>query len=131
MNCIFHPDQPICAACAAQRRKVNASRVELTFERAQAIVEACIAHVWYREGISDERPPSLAEYSLRELLDANEMLAGHETRGGDRRHISVHCDPRLVAALYVAYHYPPEDPHDCTPVAYGPESAVVIVRAPL
>src|SRR5437016_3656528 len=105
----------------------------MDIERARGIVSACMAHVWYREGIATAPPPSLAGVSLRELLDANEMVgaapaiskagcsdcgqtpgsqhrpschrAGLVTAGSQYGAFMMHCDERLVAALYVAYHY--------------------------
>ncbi len=40
----------------------------------------------------------------------------------------MHCDQRFLAALYVAHHYEPESTHNCHGIAYGPGSAVLVVR---
>ena len=104
----------------------------MTIEEAVLITDACMQHAWYRQGLRTDFPPSLEGYTLRQLLDANETVAGNQPEAEEegKKIYGMHCDPRLVAALYVAYHYAPEDPKDCYPVAYGPESAVVVVRAP-
>ena len=98
-------------------------------EQAREIVSKCLQHVFFREGLRTEPPASLFEYSLRELLEANEQVSEERPRiAGGTQTIFMHCDPRLVAALYVAYHYEPEDPQDCNAVAYGPGSAVLVVK---
>jgi hypothetical protein len=97
--------------------------------QALKIVGACVEHVMYLEGAGDEPPASLAEYSLRELLEANEMIAAdslERTEAGSTT-VHVHCDPRLVAALYVAYHYEPEDPPRAI-IAAKDGAMVVVVR---
>jgi hypothetical protein len=85
------------------------------------ITDACMEHVLFREGIRTAAPRSLANYSLRELLDANETIAnGTKAR--------MHCDQRLVAALYVAYHYDAQDPAELDAVALKPGAAVVVIK---
>lgn len=86
----------------------------MTLDRAKKIVSDCVAHVWYREALTTDPPPSLAEYTLQELLDANRLVAGPLGKERDEENksttVSMHCDDRLVAALYVLYHYPAVDP---------------------
>ena len=95
----------------------------MTQERAVQINDALMAHVWFREGLRTDLPPSLAEFSLREMLDASEMVAG----------VRMHCDPRLVAALYVAVHYPASPGaglEEFEVIAWANNTAVVTVAAP-
>lgn len=102
----------------------------MTRERAQQIVDACAAHTWYDMGIREEPPPSLEEYSLRELLEANEMMAGQDgkTKNPDgSTNSTLHCDDRLVAALYVLYHYPPNEPGNVECVAHNGRAGVFVL----
>ena len=98
--------------------------------RAKEIVQALNLHFFFREGLTEVQPPSLASYSLREMLDAVDEV--RKLNGGPsidgHKHVMMTPDPRLIAALYVAYHYPPEDPSDCNAVALGNGAAVLVVR---
>jgi hypothetical protein len=104
--------------------------LSISIERAHEINSAMMAHVWFREGLRTDEPPSLGGYSLREMLDAvdrvKELNAAAESQEG-RKTVHMTCDPRLVAALYVAYHYPGEDPGNCLAVALGNGCAVLVV----
>jgi len=104
----------------------------MSLERAREIASKCLAHVWVREGIKDGPAPSLAEYSLVELLEANHVVAADpgEPTGDGKRRVWMHCDDRLVAALYVGTHYPGCPPDDVDVVAIAAGNAVVVVRAP-
>ena len=69
-------------------------------------------------GIDVGEPPSIEDYTLRDLLDANDLVR-ELNRAEDHelgpRVIQVVCDERLIAALYVAQHYgtsAPENPED-------------------
>lgn len=100
------------------------------FERSLDITRACIAHVMYRHGLQEEPPPSLAEYSLRDLLDANHAVRAHnsEPRGPDgKRTIHTVCDDRLVAALYVATHYRPSPAEEPEPIVLLPDRVLLCV----
>ena len=103
----------------------------MTRERAQQIVDACAAHTWYDMGIREEPPPSLQEYSLRELLEANEMMAGKDgkTKNPDgSTNSALHCADRMVAALYVLYHYPPvRELSDAEPVVQNGRAGVFVL----
>lgn len=102
----------------------------MTRERAQQIVDACAAHAWYHMGIREEPPPSLQEYSLRDLLEANEMMAGEDgnfKNPDGSTNSALHCDDRLVAALYVLYHYPPNKPGNVEPVVHNGRAGVFVL----
>ncbi|HYE20127.1 MAG TPA: hypothetical protein VEA69_16895 [Tepidisphaeraceae bacterium] len=91
----------------------------MTLADARAIVSDCLTHVWYREGLRDDPPASLAGYSLAQLVEANRIVRddpGDRQPDGTTR-VMMNCDDRLVAALYVATHYEPEDQRDATPIA--------------
>ncbi len=98
----------------------------MTIERAHEIVAVCLAHFLYQEGLNEKELPSLADYSLREMLEANEIVENLNQPGTQT--VYVHCDPRYLAALYVAHHFDPDPPKDCTPIAFGPKSAVLVVE---
>jgi len=103
----------------------------MTPERAREIVDKCNAHIWYGMGISENVPPSLAEYSLAELMAANHMMAGEagttDNHDGTKS-LAVHCDDRLVAALYVLYHYPAQPPSAVETVVNNDKAGIVVVR---
>jgi hypothetical protein len=104
----------------------------MTRERAQQIVDACAAHTWYDMGIREELPPSLQEYSLRELLDANEMMSGPVGKSQNpdgSTNTSLHCADRMVAALYVLYHYPADKPGDAESIVHNGRAGVFVARA--
>lgn len=101
--------------------------------RAAQIVARCLAHVYYRMGAIDEPPASIEEYSLRELLDANHLIAGPAgtTRNEDgTESIAFHCDDRLVAALYTLYHYQGEPPDGPEPIVGIDGKALFCVQVP-
>lgn len=70
----------------------------MSLERAKEINGACIAHVYYHQGLSSQQPPSLSDYSLSETIEAAKLIEKHDLP-------VMRCDERLLAALYVAYHY--------------------------
>jgi len=109
---------------------MNAPFTAMDIERAEKIVGECIAHVLFRMGVTDEPPPSLAEYSLQELIDANRRVAEENDKQPTtgRRTIRMKCDDRLIAALYVAYHYDANDPADgVEPIVLLPGGKAVCV----
>jgi len=96
----------------------------MDLDHARAIVNACARHVLWRQGLQPDPPPSLGDYSLAELVEANHLM---------RANGSANCDDRLVAALYVAYHWHAHEPDDdqIDPVAVSCHGAgVVVVRVP-
>lgn len=84
----------------------------MELERARDITGACLAHTYYRMGFIEEEPPSLEDYSLRELLDANHRVDEENKKFSvdGKKRIQVICADRLVAALYTLYHYQAELP---------------------
>lgn len=109
----------------------------MTMEHAREIVGKCNRHVWYREGLTDDLPPTLADYTLQELVTANHMVAAENQRARKAmsalenigsKDIQVVCDDRLIAALYAVYHYPGQDHRDCQPVAAADGKAIVVVK---
>lgn len=98
---------------------------------AAQIVARCIAHVYFREGVIDEPPPSLEEYSLSELVEANKLIAGPAgtTENDDgTKSIAMHCDDRLVAALYALTHYQAEPQDDLRPIVSIPGKAICCIE---
>lgn len=102
----------------------------MTESRAHEIVAVCLAHFLYQEGLNEKELPSLGDYSLKEMLEANEIVKSLNDGPsvGGLRTVYVHCDPRYLAALYVAYHYDPDPVTSCTPIAFGPKSALLVVE---
>jgi hypothetical protein len=103
---------------------------EMTMAQAREIVWACIAHVSYQMGISNDPPPSLREYSLGELLEANRRVEAENKRVQNlpgRQSFHMTCADRLVAALYVAYWYPGDPPSSPEPVVLANGNMVLIV----
>lgn len=98
----------------------------MDIERAKEITKACTAHFFYREGLQKEPPPSLAEYSLAEMLEAQQVIkAANGTGNGGTS--TIFCDDRLVAALYVAYHYAADPTGDCEAKAVSLDGRGVFV----
>ncbi len=99
-------------------------------ELAGKIVAACLSHVWYQQELSDEPPTSLAQYSLRELLEANALVATSPRERDEEKKtttIALHCDDRLIAALYVLYHYPASRADDLDAIAINPKAVVLVL----
>ncbi len=103
-----------------------AKHTPMSEARAREITKACMQVHFVHMGIVDERPPSLAEYSLEELLEANRIVAGLGPR--DDGVIEVHCAARLVAALYVAENYHARPADDVEPVVSLPLSVPLAGR---
>lgn len=102
-------------AAITEPAKAAPPLMDIPLERAREIVSACTKHVLFDMGVVEGRPRSLAGLSLRELLDANAIVAAANKAadaGGDPPAVQVQtvCDPRIVAALYVAYNFDPQDP---------------------
>ncbi len=95
-------------------------------ETAQIINAACVSHVMYQQGFFQGPLPDLSEYTLEDLVQAAKMVKeANNTSDG-----SIHsvCAERLLAALYVSYHYDGEDSGDVKdPVCLG-RNAVFVVK---
>ena len=76
----------------------------MDLNRAIEIVGICTQHVFYREGLIDKKPPSLADVSLRELIEAHDLLRVENDKPSvnGQKVIYTVCDDRLLAAIYVA-----------------------------
>jgi hypothetical protein len=103
---------------------------EMDLDRARQIVAACVNHSLFRMGVIEEPPPSLAEYSLGELLEANEMIRAQndEVDAAGNRKIQIVCDDRLIAALYVLYHYEASELDDIRLIAANAANGVCCLR---
>ena len=87
----------------------------MTPELAAEINSAMVAHSMFAMGLREARPPSLARYTLRQMLDATEFVAAEDKAAvsvNGSKTIRMVCDPRLVAALYTLYHYEAQDPEE-------------------
>jgi len=108
----------------------RAMRVMREFQRALDITDACVRNHYWMMGIIQEEPPSLADYTLLELVEANHAIAKDEgqVNPDGSRSIPIHCDDRLVAALYTAYHFDPSDQDDIDPIVKLPDRVLVNIK---
>ena len=98
----------------------------MNLEKAQEIVSACIAHTYFDLGLRNEPPPSIDQYGLEELIQANKMIKNHNETRKDGK-LSLQLADRLIAALYALTHFC-IDPS--TPVVINKDKAMVIVKLP-
>lgn len=104
----------------------------MAYERAVEIVEACTANgVYHMLGDCGKDVPSLADYSLAEMVEAQRVVQETEVDrqkpDGKTRSFHTVCADRLVAALYVASHYPGQDGRDVDPICLLPDGRAVVV----
>lgn len=103
----------------------------MDLETAKKITGECVDNKMFSMGIGDKLPPSLEDYTLLELLEANHMVRadnGTKTEDGKTSH-ALFCDDRLVAALYTFYHYEDEPPTgDIEPIVHIFNKALVCIR---
>jgi hypothetical protein len=102
------------------------SRVEAQHSRSLEIVHACTETQLFAMGISKEPPPSLDEYTLEDLIDAQRAIREENARRTDGG-VTVVSDDRGIAALYVATHFDAEPADACEPIAVVGNRAVVVV----
>lgn len=81
----------------------------MSLERALEITAAICARSWATDISPDWAQPSLAGISLREMLDARDVVDAENARPKSKgpRTIYVVPDPRLIAAVYTFEHYEP------------------------
>lgn len=93
----------------------------MTEERAREINRWMLDHSWYSMGLKDEKPPSLQEVSLEEMIEATKIVKGFGSP-------TITCDNRLIAALYVAYHYSaPKDIDSADTICEAADGRMVVV----
>lgn len=82
--------------------------------------------------LMDKTPPPLSrDYSLRELIDARDMVAQHDKESASPNGtITMHwsCDDRMIAAMYAMQNYPAELPGRPTPILVGADRAIFCVQ---
>lgn len=102
----------------------------MDLEKATDITKACLAHTLYRMGVTEEPPPSLKEYSLRELLDANHVIAEHNKRPvvDGKSTIQMVVADRMLAALYTLYNYEACPADDIEPIVINESAALCSIR---
>ena len=106
----------------------------MEMERARDLNGRIVVLEMISMGLGDERkPPSLEGIELVDLLEASRMVADDpgEVDENGIHSMPFFCDPRLVAALYVATHYrgsPAEEPDVVTSVG---RNRVVVIKVPL
>lgn len=81
----------------------------MDFATAEKINGATLEWALYKMGIIDHQPESIKEYSLRELIEARDVVnvANDEAQKATDGPRTIHtvCDDRAIAAVYVATHY--------------------------
>ncbi len=98
------------AAVAEKDRPVVPVAGKMTLGRAREIVAAMVGHVCWEVGAMETKPQSLADLSLAEMVEANRIvceIGAVEIEAGAKEVRTV-CEDRLIAALYVLYHYEPD-----------------------
>jgi hypothetical protein len=104
----------------------------MELEQAKEIVQACVHHTMHKMGIIEEQPPSLYEYSLRELLDANDQVKADNDSRRDLKgpqSFQTVCDDRLVSALYTLYHFDgDQNGGRVEPIALANGKALICIR---
>lgn len=105
---------------------------EMTYERAVEIVEACTANgVYHMLGDRVREVPSLKDFTLAEMVEAQHVVRETENArmkpGAGPQTFHTVCADRLVAALYVAQHFPGDDPADAHPICLLPDGRAVVV----
>jgi hypothetical protein len=87
----------------------------MTEEEAERIVNLCVLHVAYTQGwiakVDLDRLSQIREVPLADMVQANRMIAERKSKPstGGSRIIHATCDDRLIAAIYVAWHYDADD----------------------
>lgn len=74
--------------------------------------------------------PSLKDYTLGQMVEATRMVEEANRRPEGHTgawHTQTVCDDRLLAALYVAHHYPASDPESIEPICLLPGGQLVCV----
>ena len=102
----------------------------MDLNRAIEINDACCAHAMWEIGLREEVPPSLEGYSLREMLDAVDMVKANDENApaeNGMRRITSTCADRMIAGLYVLYNWHANDEPPFCPVARRPGAGVVVV----
>lgn len=104
----------------------------MAYERAVEIVEACTANgVYHMLGDRGREVPSLKDYSLADMVEAQRVVRETEDAArkpdGVSRSFHMVCADRLVAALYVAHHFPGEDAENPEAVCLLPDGRAVFV----
>ena len=108
----------------------------MDLERAKEITWACVQTHLFSMGVDDvvpPEPPGLRKYSLEELLEANRLVCEENQRKSHQpvpHGIQVYCEPRLVAAIYVAEHYEASPAADPEPVITVGGKALFVVKLP-
>lgn len=91
-----------------------------------------IGWIMYDMGVEEERPPALPDgLTLAEMLEANDLIiADRKQKMEDQKthgnpvSFGMSIDPRGIAAIYVAAHFPAD--HDNTIATYGDKVVMVL-----
>lgn len=94
----------------------------MEINKAKSIIQDIVCFVFYSEGIQssidDETLERLREYELEDMAKAQRIVAESngskilDENGVKEIHMQMNVDPRLIAALYVLFHYKSDDASD-------------------
>lgn len=105
---------------------------DMTIEDAKQIVKDMLSVALATHGIGErEHIKNIGDYTLREMLDANEMLKGYSEDGEEPGHKKTFTiiDDRGIASLYTWAHFPAEmDESSCQPLVHANHRALVLVQ---
>lgn len=108
----------------------------MELDRALEINGACCAHHFFQMRFTTDQPPSLAGVDLLDMLIArymvseeNKRLEEAATHAGAPYSTHMVCDPRFIAALYVAYTHEGQSPREAEAVAIGNGNGVLVISA--
>jgi hypothetical protein len=78
-------------------------------EQAKRLVAMMTEHAFYTQGIIDKQPQNISGFTLAEMLYANRYVENLNKNAkpdpAGKKTIQLVCDDRLIAAIYVLYHY--------------------------
>jgi len=121
-----------CAKAAGLHPSPFTLPTSMDRQRAEEINAACLYHSMY--AADDEMrpagdPPDLSKYTLREMLDAADVIRNLDERDeAGHKIIRTVCDPRQLAALFCAVRWTPEPAGKWAhPVAVVGRAAVCVV----
>jgi hypothetical protein len=103
---------------------------QMTAERADEINAAMVAHTMFEMGLRPDPPPSLAGYTLQEMLEAGKIVAAEDDAKPCPKAVRTVCAERMVAALYTMTHYDPSDLEHINLLHHNGKVGIAVVRLP-
>ena len=127
--------QSVCKAfpVLALTQGIEIAEPPMTIERAKKIVSDMFSVFMCTQGINGQYEcKNINDYSLQEMLDANEMLNGYSEKTEKGKNTFMHFHPRGTAALYAWAHHTAcsdngIDPIE--PIVHAQGKALVLINA--